>query len=76
MPAHIAYPSGLVTLVFTDIESSTRMNAALGNAIYTAQMREPHDERVRAAIAKHSGHEVKTIGDSFMRQRVALRVSR
>ncbi len=59
-------PAGRITLLFTDLEDSSRMTNALGDATYQRAMREPHCERVRAAIAEHRGYEVKTIGDSFM----------
>ncbi|MDA1190462.1 MAG: tetratricopeptide repeat protein [Candidatus Poribacteria bacterium] len=59
-------PHGHVTLVFTDIENSSRMTSSLGNRAYGEQIREPHNARVRDSIASHNGHEVKTIGDSFM----------
>jgi class 3 adenylate cyclase len=59
-------PEGKISLLFTDIEDSSRMNNALGDPIYNASMRAPHNERIRAAIATHGGYEVKTIGDSFM----------
>jgi predicted ATPase/class 3 adenylate cyclase len=56
-------PTGTVTLLFTDIEGSTRlweenaewMRAALGR----------HDEIVRAAIVEEGGYIFKTLGDAF-----------
>jgi len=59
-------PAGRITLIFTDIEDSSRMTNALGDVVYRDSMREPHCQRIRAAIATHNGYEVKTIGDSFM----------
>ncbi len=59
-------PEGKISLLFTDIEDSSRMNNALGDPVYNASMRVPHNERIRTAIAPHGGYEVKTIGDSFM----------
>jgi predicted ATPase/class 3 adenylate cyclase len=60
----VVAPSGDVTLMFTDIEGSTKgwdtyqedFRAALG----------VHNSLIRRAIADHGGYEVKTIGDSFM----------
>ncbi|KAH8607052.1 Periplasmic binding protein Adenylate and Guanylate cyclase catalytic domain [Trypanosoma vivax] len=53
-----------VTLVFTDIESSTAQWAAnpqlMPDAVAT------HHRLIRALIARHGCYEVKTIGDSFM----------
>ncbi|CCD18993.1 receptor-type adenylate cyclase GRESAG 4, putative [Trypanosoma vivax Y486] len=56
--------SAPVTLVFTDIESSTGQWAAnpqlMPDAIAT------HHRLIRSLIARHRCYEVKTIGDSFM----------
>src|SRR5205814_9811468 len=46
-------PSGAVTFLFTDIEGSTRLLAALGDA-YEALLDE-HRERIRAAVAAAGG---------------------
>ena len=62
--SNLKMPSGDVTLMFTDIEGSTKkwdqyqesFRSALGI----------HNRLVRQAIALHEGYEVKTIGDSFM----------
>ena len=59
-------PSGHITLVFTDIEASSRMTAALGNMAYGEQTRQPQNARIQESLAGHNGHKVKTIGDSFM----------
>jgi len=59
-------PSGRISLLFTDIEESTRMTRALGDETYRTMMRDPHCERVRQAIAAHGGFEIKTIGDAFV----------
>ncbi len=59
-------PAGRITLMFTDIADSSRMTRALGDGVYLRTMREPHCQRIRAAIAEHEGFEVKTGGDSFM----------
>jgi tetratricopeptide (TPR) repeat protein/class 3 adenylate cyclase len=58
--------AGRISLIFTDIEDSTRMTNALGDKIYSESIREPHCQRIRTAIGAHGGYEVKTIGDSFM----------
>jgi class 3 adenylate cyclase len=60
----VAQPSGTVTLVFTDIEGSTRLLAELGEARYLDALTE-HREAVRGAFARHGGYEVDTEGDSF-----------
>jgi tetratricopeptide (TPR) repeat protein/class 3 adenylate cyclase len=58
-------PSGRVTLIFTDIEDSSRMTNALGE-VYRENLLPEHNRRVRAAAAAHNGYVVKTGGDSFM----------
>ena len=56
-------PGGVVTLVFTDIEGSTRLVQALGDR-WTSLL---HDHRVimRDAWNAWNGHEMGTEGDSF-----------
>jgi predicted ATPase/class 3 adenylate cyclase len=60
----IAQPSGTVTLVFTDIEGSTRLLAELGEPGYLDALSE-HRAAVREAFRHHRGYEVDTQGDSF-----------
>ena len=60
----ITQPSGTVTLVFTDVEGSTRLLRELGRDRYQAALAE-HREIVRAACAPHAGYEVDTAGDGF-----------
>jgi predicted ATPase len=57
-------PSGTVTLVFTDIEGSTRLLDELGVARYREALAE-HRRIVRAACSRHSGYEVDYEGDAF-----------
>jgi predicted ATPase/class 3 adenylate cyclase len=57
-------PSGTVTLVFTDIEGSTRLLEELGRERYREALAE-HRERIRAAFARFDGYEVDYEGDSF-----------
>jgi predicted ATPase/class 3 adenylate cyclase len=56
-------PTGTVTFLFTDIEGSTRLLHALGDAY--ASVRGQHDTIIRDAIAACGGTEVDTAGDSF-----------
>ena len=56
-------PSGTVTLLFTDIESSTELVKRLQEA-YASVLAE-HRAVLRAAFARHSGIEVDTQGDAF-----------
>jgi class 3 adenylate cyclase len=55
-------PSGSVTLVFTDIEGSTRLMSELGEEAYRDVLAE-HRRVVRDAFA--SGYEVDEEGDAF-----------
>lgn len=57
-------PTGDVTLMFTDIEGSTRGWQTHGEQFRDALLR--HNVLLRQAIIAHEGYEVKTIGDAFM----------
>lgn len=57
-------PRGTVTLLFTDIEGSTRLLGELGTVAYAAALTE-HRRKLRSAFAEHEGVEVDTQGDSF-----------
>ena len=56
---------GLATVLFTDIVGSTSRAAEDGDAAWRSR-REGHDAVVRAAIERHRGREVKTMGDGFL----------
>jgi predicted ATPase len=56
-------PSGTVTLLFTDIEGSTRLLAELGDAY--ADALSDHRRVLRQAFERHGGVEVDTQGDAF-----------
>jgi predicted ATPase/class 3 adenylate cyclase/DNA-binding CsgD family transcriptional regulator len=56
-------PTGTVTLLFTDIEGSTRLLQQLGNR-YDGVLTECR-QLLRAAFHQWNGHEVDTQGDSF-----------
>ena len=58
-----ALPSGEVTLLFTDIEGSTRLLDELGDG-YPEALAE-HRALLRDAFARHGGVEVDTQGDAF-----------
>ena len=60
----VAQPSGTVTLVFTDVEGSTRLLRELGREAYLAAL-DGQRRIVRAACARHGGYEVDTAGDGF-----------
>jgi predicted ATPase/class 3 adenylate cyclase len=57
-------PSGVVTLVFTDIEGSTRLLHDLGDA-YVGVLDE-HNSRIRKAMNLHGGAEISNDGDGFL----------
>lgn len=56
-------PTGTVTFLFTDIEGSTRLVAALGNAF--GPLLERHHALLRTAFGQAGGIEVSTEGDAF-----------
>jgi class 3 adenylate cyclase len=58
-------------ILFTDIEGSTNLTQALGDARAMAVVRS-HDSIVEAALAKHGGSEVKHTGDGVMASFVSV----
>jgi predicted ATPase len=56
-------PRGTVTLLFTDIEGSTRLLHELGDGY--AEVLADHRRVLREAFGKHGGVEVDTQGDAF-----------
>jgi class 3 adenylate cyclase len=58
-------PDGTVTILFSDIESSTELNERLGDQRFLELLRE-HNEIVRDEVRAHRGFEVKAQGDGFM----------
>jgi predicted ATPase/class 3 adenylate cyclase len=63
MALRAAIPSGTVTLLFTDIEGSTR-HWEQERAMMAEALRR-HDELLRTAIEANDGHVFKTMGDQF-----------
>ncbi|MGH2671344.1 MAG: ATP-binding protein [Actinomycetota bacterium] len=57
-------PAGTVTLVFTDIEGSTKLLHELGAESYAEALSE-HRRQLRDAFSRHGGVEVDTQGDAF-----------
>ena len=57
-------PSGTVTLLFTDIEGSTRLLQELGPEPYVEALT-IHRRLLRRAVAENGGVEVEMQGDSF-----------
>ncbi len=58
------YPTGTVTLIFTDLQGSTELWQALKDRF--APVLGAHNSLMRELIAAHDGYEVKTEGDAFM----------
>jgi class 3 adenylate cyclase/streptogramin lyase len=56
-------PTGTVTLLFTDIEGSTRLLKALGDEY--GNVLADHQRLLRAAFEEAGGHEIDTQGDAF-----------
>jgi class 3 adenylate cyclase len=56
---------GTVTILFTDIEGSTALAQRLGDKAYHTLLAE-HNRILREQVARHGGHEVKSMGDGFM----------
>ena len=57
-------PTGTVTLLFSDIEGSTRLLHAIGVDRYENALQQ-HRLLLRDTFARHAGYEVNTEGDSF-----------
>ena len=61
--ARVDIPAGTVTLLFTDIEGSTRMWEQHASAMSAALKR--HDQLIRTVLVENSGYVFKTMGDAF-----------
>lgn len=57
-------PSGVVTLLFTDISGSSRLWEQHGDRFIPVW--QAHDAIIRDAISRFGGYEVKSEGDAFM----------
>ena len=57
-------PTGTVTMLFTDIEGSTKLLRALGRDAYGEALRK-HQRLLRDVWQRHAGYEVDTEGDAF-----------
>jgi class 3 adenylate cyclase len=57
-------PTGTVTLLFSDIDGSTRLLRSIGVQRYENALAQ-HRSLLRDAFARHAGYEVDTAGDSF-----------
>ena len=57
--------SGLVTILFTDMQSSTALTQKLGDAA-AQEVRRAHNEIVRTPLNANGGSEIKHTGDGIM----------
>jgi class 3 adenylate cyclase len=62
--AHRRLPGGLVTFMFTDLEGSTRLLQALGEAHYREAL-DRHHVLLRERVERNGGVAVGTIGDAM-----------
>ena len=60
-----AAPSGLVTILFTDMEGSTALTQRLGDAKAQDVLRQ-HNGIIREGLRSHDGSEIKHTGDGIM----------
>jgi class 3 adenylate cyclase/tetratricopeptide (TPR) repeat protein len=58
-------PEGTVTVLFTDVEGFTDLTTRRGDEAAQGILRAQR-ELVRQQVERHSGHEVKSLGDGFM----------
>ena len=61
----IAQPTGTVTLLFSDVEGSTRLLETLGTERY-AEALDLHRRLLRKAFEAHDGYEVDEEGDALL----------
>jgi class 3 adenylate cyclase len=69
----VGLPSGLITVMFTDIIGSTRLKESMlgetsgrRDEAYRAGVKEPHDDRVLGRVRMAGGHKVKSTGDGYL----------
>ena len=60
-----ASSTGMVTILFTDMEGSTALTQRLGDA-QAQEVRRAHNEIVRSALSENGGSEIKHTGDGIM----------
>jgi adenylate cyclase len=63
--ANLAPAGGTITIVFSDIESSTQMAMSLSDTRWFDVLGE-HNEIIRRNLGRYGGTEVKSQGDGFM----------
>ncbi|BCM90135.1 putative HTH-type transcriptional regulator [Abditibacteriota bacterium] len=63
------YPTGFVTLVFTDIQGSTKLTSILNArepGHYEEKLRDPHRVQLAALVQQHRGYEIQRAGDGHL----------
>ncbi|HEX3795830.1 MAG TPA: adenylate/guanylate cyclase domain-containing protein [Acidimicrobiales bacterium] len=55
----------MAAILFTDIVGSTEQSAGMGHRKWGA-LTDQHDAMVRAALARHRGREIRSMGDGFL----------
>jgi class 3 adenylate cyclase/pimeloyl-ACP methyl ester carboxylesterase len=55
----------MAAVLFTDVAASTEHQVRVGPREWS-RLTDRHDAVIRAALSRHRGHEVKTIGDGFL----------
>ena len=63
--AALSSGAGTLTIVFSDIEDSTRRAVELGDQHWVALL-ELHNRLIRRTLERHGGTEIKAQGDGFM----------
>jgi class 3 adenylate cyclase/streptogramin lyase len=59
------FDTGVVTIMFTDVEGSTDLTRRLGDEAARRTI-DAHKSIIRAKLAEHDGREIDSIGDGFM----------
>ena len=60
---NMTYPTGDVTIIYTDVQGSTSLWESCPSDMKKAQ--DIHDDIMRRCYANHSGYEITTEGDAF-----------
>ena len=62
--ARVELPTGTITMLFSDVEGSTKLLAALGDQY--GEVLSTQRTLLRGAFSQHHGTEIGTEGDSFL----------
>jgi YVTN family beta-propeller protein len=64
-PMRTQRPSGIATVMFTDVEASTDITTRLGDDA-AAPLFATHDRIIRDEVATHGGRHIRSTGDGFV----------